>query len=344
VKVCNIFRIKNRLIKYGDFCANEKIATYTPTSFFDKMDINNIVYIPLSLHSSNNIYYNKFRNYIIELYKLYDNNIIDYVDKCINNDVDFIKFGLPKEIDINEDKYNKYLMMKFYVYNLIGIDDYELYNNIDKNAIGELFMKKNNNLKGEFISSDLNSPEIRLFIYLTSGKSIDIDIYEYLIDLFGACKNRNEFKYSAIKLFYNDINDNNIDEFIRENKCEKIKEVYKFCNTIKDFRKHLISSINTSEEGDYIEDKHGRRIFIERDNIDNQKFERKIFASFLQSSITNYNFNIAYSLVKSGLRPVYISREEILLYKDNDFNLADINRYTPNLEFNIGQRVSIINI
>ena len=340
MKVYNVFKINNRAIRCGNFDIGEKVATYTPIPLFNEIDINNIIYIPLSLHIDN-IYYNKFKNYITELYKLYDNSIINYIDKCIENNVNFIKFDLPEEIDIKEDRYNKYLMMKFYVYNLIGIDDYKLYNDIDKNVIGELFMKKGN-LKGEFISSDLNSPEIRLFIYLTYDKSIDIDIYKYLMDLFGSYRDRNEFKHSIIKLFYDNINDKNTIEFINENKCEKNKEVFKFCDTIKNFRKNLINNIVISKDGNYIEDKHGRKIFINEDN--EEKFERKLFASFLQSSITNYNFNIAYRMVKSGLRPVYISREEILLYKDNDFNLTDVKRYTSDLEFNIGQRINIINI
>jgi|GEM_PF-4605484 len=320
VPIVNILKFKN--LRFIDVDKSDKmIATYTPTEFDD---INNVYYCCLTDEGiRENDLMKSYKNLLLNYIDIYGDDktyslFMEYNDKKI--------FPLKKkyafEYKIIDTEYYKTINKKFLVYKNIfknGLLDYfDIYDKFDNTLDGCMFMSKQkidfNKYKNLYIC-DMNSPEIRLFFYLFYNKIFDGDVYEALMKNFSISNiDRDAFKKEIIRIFYGDIGKFSNLEYLVGNSGNFTN----FLNQINDGKKSILDKFN----GRFITDLNGRIVNVlqEDDKIDSSKLSRRIFATFLQSSVTNINFDIAYDYLMSGCDILYISREECIFTSNYDIS------------------------
>lgn len=324
-------KYKDLLFRFGVNDSKDKIVTNTLFWFDNIYDINNIYYYPL-YKDGNNEFIGRYINLLSSLNKIYYKNEVDkYFVECYKHGIDFLYYDM-NDIDIDESAYKDYRLFcnyKLAVYgNIMRNNNIDVldprFNKIikfDNNKPG--FANLKNTIKGvdNALKLDINSPEIRLYLYNVYNLIINDDLYNYYMKYFGVNCDRSKFKNEFIVYFYSAHNYSMAAYmFFRNVGIGNTQNFNKFNSDLIIFKDEIAKKYN----GSYINDFYGRKINIKVSKYkDYDMLVKKIFAVYLQSSVTNYNFKVAFDLLNSGFNIWHISREEIIVNGNDKLNNID---------------------
>lgn len=329
-------KYKNLLFRFGDYDISDCVITNTLFWFDNINNIDKVYYYPLYA-GYHNEYIDRYINLVTNLNKIYSKNEVDrYFFECYNHNIDFLYYDIS-DIDLSLYKdYRMYCNYKLVVYgDIIKNNNIDMFNGafrsilkFDTGYIGCANIK--NSVKGvdDAIKLDINSPEIRMYLYNVYNKVISDDLYNYYMKQFDVRCDRNKFKKDFIVYFYSaDKSGVPMLIFAKNVDAGNTDNLKKFDDDLVAFKAEIINKYNNSG---YINDFFGRRIdIVMEQNESYDKFFRRVFAVYLQSSVTNYNFKVAYDLLNCGFNILYISREEIIV-NGGSGKLDNINNFFDN--------------